>query len=165
MIGTDSILFRALDMRLALWVITAERKSEGNEGEREGGREGRFTCTIRAVSGMAVRARIGMEGRYLAIRRGVEPVSVSTTIILALMSKAVLTEDEATDSGATICPTTAMTVLRMVFDLEGGREGGKVRWTPGGRVGMEGKERSTTPSRARQGGEGEEREDATYIWL
>jgi hypothetical protein len=45
----------------------------------------------RTVSGMAVRARMGMEGRYLAMRRGVVPVSVSTTIILASTSKAVLT--------------------------------------------------------------------------
>ena len=100
----------------------------GGEGGREGGVEER-TWTARAVSGMAVRARIGMEGRYLAMSRGVVPVSVRTTIIFASMSKAVLTEEEATDSGADMCPTTAMTVLRMVLDLrEGGREGGRDRW-------------------------------------
>lgn len=36
---------------------------------------------------------MGMEGRYLAMRRGVVPVSVSTTIILASTSKAVLTAE------------------------------------------------------------------------
>lgn len=48
-------------------------------------------CVKRAVSGMAVSARMGMEGRYLAMSRAVVPDSVSTTIILASTSKAVFT--------------------------------------------------------------------------
>ena len=100
------------------------------------------TWTKRAVSGIAVKAKMGMEGRYLAINCAVFPVSVNTTIILASISKAVFTDEDATDSGAGMWPMKAMTVFRIVLELGGkerkradskerGREGG----TEGGGAG------------------------------
>merc|ERR1719152_180837 len=50
--------------------------------------------TYRAVSGVAVRTRIGASGRYLATSRAVLPVSVHTMMSLASRSMEVLTADD-----------------------------------------------------------------------
>ena len=57
--------------------------------------------------------RMGMLGLYFAMRRAELPVSVRTTMNLALTSKAVFTAEDATDSEGVIGPWAIRDSWRM----------------------------------------------------